>query len=104
MTNQRTPEQIESDSERIADLVDVMSSPAGRRFVWRLLGECGTFQLGWTPSAEIHLHAGKRLIGLNLFGDVHAHCFEQYQEMEREAREADRLRKEQPTTHNDEVE
>ena len=99
-TRQLTPEQREAARERIADLQSVMSTDAGRRFIWRLLGECGTFHTGWSPSAEIHLRAGMRSIGLAVYADVHAHCFEQYQAMEREARDAEMIRSQ--STNEDE--
>lgn len=103
MTAKLTPEQTNAEKDRIADLRAVMATPAGRRFMWRLIGDCGTFQSGWSPSAEIHLRAGMRQIGLAMFADVHAHCFEQYQEMEREAREAALLRQErEKSNHNNE--
>lgn len=101
MSAKLTPEQEKAERERVADLREVMDSKAGRRFVWRLLGDCGTFHNGWSPSAEIHLKAGMRQIGLALFADVHAHCFEQYQAMEREAREAAMLQ-EQSTNEDEE--
>lgn len=100
MTAALTPEQQRDEKERIADLQAVMSTVPGRRFVWRLLGQCGTFHTGWSPSAEIHLRAGMRTIGLSLYGDVHAHCFEQYQAMEREARDAEMIRRQ--STNEDE--
>jgi hypothetical protein len=45
-----TAEQLEAAREEADDLRAVMDTPAGRRFIWRLLGRCGTFQSGWTPS------------------------------------------------------
>ena len=89
-----TPEQIEEQRREVADLQAVMDTDAGRRFMWRLLGRCGTFQNGWTPSAEIHLRAGMRQIGLSYLADIHEHCFPAYQAMEREARDAELLRRE----------
>lgn len=94
-----TAEQLEAAREEADDLRAVMDTPAGRRFIWRLLGRCGTFQSGWTPSAEIHLRAGMRQIGLQYFGEVHEHCFDAYQAMEREAREAALIARESTTTN-----
>lgn len=96
-----TPEQIEEQRREVADLQAVMGTDAGRRFMWRLLGRCGTFQSGWTPSAEIHLRAGMRQVGLSYLGDIHTHCFDAYQAMEREARDADILRRESKQTHEE---
>jgi hypothetical protein len=88
-----TPEQIEEQRREVEDLQAVMATEAGRRFVWSLLGRCGTFHGGWSPSAEIHLKAGMRQIGLMYLADVHEHCFEAYQAMEREAHDAEMMRR-----------
>jgi len=93
-----TEEQRLAMAEEAADLQAVMGTPAGRRFMWRLLARCGTFHSGWSPSAEIHLKAGMRQVGLQYLADVHEHCFDAYQAMEREAREA-ALRAQQAREH-----
>lgn len=80
-------QQIERE-QIIADLQAVMALPAGRRFMWRLLGDTGVFHSGWSPSAEIHLRAGMRSVGLKYYHEIHEHCFATYQVMEQEAREA----------------
>lgn len=104
----KQPQLTEKQKRRIEqqanDLRAVMSTPEGRRFVWDLLGECGTFQLGWSPSAEIHLRAGMRSVGLGLFARVHADCFNEYQAMEREAREAAELERLNDLTNNEQEE
>lgn len=89
-----TAEQEELQRRHVADLHEVMSTEGGRRFIWNLLGRCEIFHVGWSPSAEIHLKAGMRQIGLPLYADLHEHCFEAYQAMEREAREAELLARE----------
>lgn len=100
---QLTEEQQRREEQRANDLRIVMSTPEGRRFVWDQLAECGTFHSGWSPSAEIHLRAGMRQIGLALFARVHRDCFNEYQAMEREARDkAERERLERETNNNEE--
>lgn len=89
-----TPEQEELRRKYVHDLQQVMGTESGRRFIWDLLGRCEIFHSGWSPSAEIHLKAGMRQIGLPIYADLHEHCFEAYQAMEREAREAELLRRE----------
>ena len=71
----------------IADLQEVMGTQAGRRFVWKLLGDAGVFRMSMNPNFGVTAFAeGQRSVGNALYADLHEHCFDQYQEMEREAR------------------
>jgi len=99
-----TEQQKQRLEQRANDLRAVMATAEGRRFVWDLLGECGTFQLGWSPSAEIHLRAGMRSVGLSLLARVHVDCFNEYQAMEREARDAAELERLKNLTNNEQEE
>jgi hypothetical protein len=51
------------------DMKSLIETPEGRRFLSRLIfdGEgCGLMGAGWSPSAEVHVLAGKRMIGESL--------------------------------------
>jgi hypothetical protein len=52
------------------DLRHISSSPQGRRFLWRLIGECKTFEKIWDASAKIHFNEGRRSIGIQLLAEV----------------------------------
>jgi hypothetical protein len=54
----------------IDDIRQVMSSPQGRRFIWRLLGHCGVYESIWEASAKIHYNAGKQDVGHFLLAEV----------------------------------
>lgn len=76
--NAADPEQIKKAENRILngrdreikDLQDVLSSPCGRRFIWRLLSHCKTFETIWEPSARIHYNAGIQDIGHFIMAEV----------------------------------
>lgn len=80
-------EQIEQAK---ADLEAVMGLPAGRRFVWAMLGECGLYRSSYHPSALIHFNEGQRSIGLALLARLTADCPDQYLKMQSEAIDAQR--------------
>lgn len=72
---------------QVEDLRFVMSTPAGRRFVHRVLGLCGTFRLSFTGE-QTHTTAfneGKRSLGNQLFAEVEAVSPEAFVDMLREA-------------------
>jgi Ser/Thr protein kinase RdoA (MazF antagonist) len=56
-----------------ADLRAVMSSPAGRRFVWRLIEQrCGLHNGVYSPvHSDMALAEGRRAIGRELLAEVH---------------------------------
>jgi hypothetical protein len=58
------------ERQEVEDFKEMASSTIGRRFLWQLLGRCGTFKSVWHPSAQIHYLAGQQDIGhyyLSLF-------------------------------------
>lgn len=71
------------------DLRAIMSLPAGRRFIWRLLETTHLYQtsFGFGNDRANYLE-GERSIGVQLLAKLHKHCFELYQQMERENRTA----------------
>lgn len=52
------------------DLVWLMSSPRGRRTVWRILEGAGLYVSSFTGNSETFFREGKRAIGLDLQGKV----------------------------------
>lgn len=88
-TSKQSKAQGDLDREQIeqakADLEAVMGSPAGRRFMWGLLGECGLYRSSYHPSALIHFNEGQRSIGLALLARLTADCPDQYLTMQSEA-------------------
>lgn len=80
MSNQKTGALLDPkkqsflrDRERLAvyqrdeDLKTLMSTPAGRRFLYRLAyGICGVENGIWSASAEIHYMEGRRSVGIEV--------------------------------------
>lgn len=82
----RPPPGSESE-QQINDLRRLMDTDYGRRFVWRLLGQAGTFQLSFTGNSETFFNEGRRSLGTELYGQLHEHCLDQYLVMMHEAKE-----------------
>lgn len=75
------------DARREADedLRWVMSTAQGRRFMWRLLGDCGVFRASFNPEAATMAYLeGKRGIGLQAMAHIDRACPEQYLRMQEE--------------------
>lgn len=72
------------------DIVAVMSTEAGRRFVASRIRVCGVYGSVWEASAKIHYNAGRQDVGHQLMADVIAAAPDAYTVMEREARELQR--------------
>lgn len=82
----RANERERLDAEQRAnDVTEVMGTEAGRRFVWRLLGDCGLYRSSYHPSALIHFNEGQRSIGLQLLSEITSTCPAQYLVMQGEA-------------------
>lgn len=82
--------------QALADLRSVMDTPAGRRFMWALLGDCGLYRASFNNSGSITaFNEGQRDIGLRLVARITQDCPEQYLAMQGEAIEADRKANEQ---------
>jgi hypothetical protein len=54
----------------LADVHALLSQRAGRRFVWRLLSECGVFKSSFTGNNSTFFNEGRRDIGLRFMVDV----------------------------------
>lgn len=61
--------QPQSDPARL-DLQAVLATDAGRRFVWRLVMDCGVFDPMPTINGQQQWHEGKRDVGLALMQHV----------------------------------
>lgn len=46
------------------DLKVVMQQPEGRRFMWRLLEQCGVYRTSFTGNSETFFREGQRNVGL----------------------------------------
>jgi hypothetical protein len=69
----------------IGDLKWLMSSPRGRRIVWRLLDLAGPFRMSFNTNAmQMAFNEGNRNLGLRLFNEVMTLCPELYPVMVKE--------------------
>ena len=72
----------------IEDLTKLMDTAYGRRFMWKLLTQCGVFRLSYSGElASTSFNEGQRNIGLGLFAEIMAHCPHLYLLMANEAKE-----------------
>lgn len=59
------------DSQQIDDLKKILKSEYGKRFIWKLLGDCGVFRTSFDTSGSIvYFNEGKRVVGLNLLSQI----------------------------------
>ena len=70
-----------------ADIETLMGTPAGRRFVWRLLDATKVFQTSMTGNSYTFFNEGRRDVGLLIFGEVMEVCPDLYVTMQNEAKE-----------------
>jgi hypothetical protein len=76
--NAADPKQVKEGGRkerdrRKAELEDIrflLETPQGKRFIWRLLGHCKTFESIWESSAKVHYNAGMQDLGHFLMGEV----------------------------------
>ena len=66
------------------DLLWVMSSPEGRRFVWRILEGAGLYRLSYTGNSETFFNEGQRNIGLKLLSELQKVSPDEYVKMTQE--------------------
>lgn len=72
--------------QQLNDLRYVLNDERGRRFIWRLLGECGVYQTSFTGNSTTFFNEGKRQIGLFTLGEVMEASIEAYLKMQHEAK------------------
>jgi len=75
--------------QEVDDIKELLSTPVGRRFYWRLLGLTGQFRSSFTGNSETFFREGERNIGLILMADINEIMPEAYVLMiqENQARE-----------------
>jgi hypothetical protein len=76
---------------QLKDLEHVMGDAQGRRFVWKLLGDCGVFQSsvkvradGTISSEDVIFNEGRRDVGLQLTHRLQTQVGELFTDMFRE--------------------
>lgn len=74
----------EEAAQRKEDLKTVISTPEGRRFIWRMLDHCGVFRSVFSPSAHIYYNSGKQDVGHFLQGEIGRDFPDLYQLMVKE--------------------
>ena len=67
------------------DLKNILSSAGGRRFLWKMLEECGVYKISFTGDDRTIFNEGKRQIGLRLIEDIFDASPNSYAEMRLEA-------------------
>lgn len=68
-----------------SDLVAVMSTESGRRFMWGFLAATGMYNSSFTGNSTTFFNEGQRNIGLKYTVLMLQHCPELYLEMQKEA-------------------
>lgn len=56
--------------EELVDLKTILDLPAGRRYIQRLLSDCGVFRTSFHPSAQIYYNEGIRSVGVKIWGEI----------------------------------
>lgn len=78
----KTKEQLRKDQQD-ADLCSVLSTQAGMRFMWRLMGECGIHETSFHTNALVMAQKeGRRSIGLLLELNIAQACPNKFLEMQ----------------------
>lgn len=66
-----TAEQKRERQKEIEDVKKILEKPEGRRYLWRMLRECGIFSNSFTlNSNQTAFNEGKRDIGLAMLIDI----------------------------------
>lgn len=88
-----TPEELKRQVQdwevrqvnRERDLIDIMSTETGRRFMWSLLADTGMFHSRFEEkSLRLYWIEGRRALGLALFNELTAACPELFWKMQAE--------------------
>jgi hypothetical protein len=70
----------------LQDLGDVLSTEAGRRLIYRLLGIAGVYRSSFTGNSTTFFNEGQRSVGLIFLDDINTHFPERFLEMLCEAK------------------
>jgi len=81
----RADQDAVKKKQEIHDLAQVLGHDYGRRFVFRLLEECCTFESIWDASSRIHHKAGMQDVGHYLMAQIGQASPENLSAMIREA-------------------
>lgn len=82
-------EERSKRQQEIDDMKVVLSTRAGRRFVWRHLTNAGIFQSTFTGNSATFFNEGRRDIGLKMLAEVNAASPESYLLMMKESNEGE---------------
>jgi hypothetical protein len=67
------------------DMLAVLSSPEGRRFLWRIMDFCGAFRSPFSESPEYtNFNAGMQNVGLFIFDEITKANVAAFSQMQRE--------------------
>jgi hypothetical protein len=69
------------------DVLSIMNTKQGRRFIWRLLSFCKVFESSFTGNSTTFFNEGMRNVGLMLMADINESCADKYLRMMKEAKE-----------------
>lgn len=72
---QRTRRELEKEREEIRrrDLVEILSTPAGRRFLYDLVDRrCLVYSASYTGNSDTYYREGRRSVGIELITEVQA--------------------------------
>ena len=73
------------DASDVSDLVGIMSTVPGRRFVMRLLRASGVETYTFSnDQAIMNFNAGRQSVGYDLLNDIKTFCFGEYLQMLKE--------------------
>ncbi len=56
--------------QELNDVYNILAIPSGRRWVWRVLSDCGVFKSSFTGNSTTFFNEGRRDIGLRILADV----------------------------------
>lgn len=56
--------------DRRNDMLSILATPQGRRFLWRLLAKCNAFSSIYETSAKIHYNSGKQDVAFELLREI----------------------------------
>lgn len=81
MTNEKKKKPQAPDEMDAKDIHDIMTLPAGRRFIWRYLGLTKVFETSFTGNSETFFNEGMRAVGCTLLREVVLYAPKLYQQM-----------------------
>lgn len=84
------------------DIEFLLSSPQGRRFLWKLLCECGIYELSYVQDSDMTaFNEGRRTVGNNILSDILDVDPDGYSMLIKENREVEDLDAVEPETEDD---